>query len=197
MAKISDRRLAAELGISHTMVRKYRTRGMPTHSATLALAWLTQNSGGRFAKKEGARRPAPTVETAEDLETPEDDGPHAVEPNALGTIEMSQAELTKRLTAARIKLTNRDAAIRSLQERQAQMDADLRDGKLLRSEDESRKSSVLATALRNKLLALPAEWALQLAAISDPALVADFTRKRIKATLIEFCAAYGVTAESQ
>lgn len=203
--KIPDRKLAGMLGISHTMVRKYRLRGMPTNSEQSALAWLCENSVGRFNEGSGADVVAALerVETgSEEVSSPEaqtaladDDAPEFAENVKLDGL--SQADLTKRLTAARIRLTDRDAEIRRLQGRQAQMDADLRDGKLLRAEEEHRKGFERATTLRNKLLALPAEWAVQLAAITDPAMVADFTRKRIKAALIEYCAAYGVTAESQ
>ena len=184
--------LAAALGISRPMVRKYLKRGMPSDSEKSARAWLAENSSGRFAKEDSSDGSTPTGTQVEPSAAAE---PTASMPGAL--TGLSQAELTKRLTAARIRLTERDAAVKALQERQAKMDADLRDGKLLRAEEENRKGFERAVALRNKLLALPAEWAVQLAAITDPALVADFTRKRIKAALIEYCAAYGVTAESE
>lgn len=197
---IPARQLGAALGISHTMVRKYAKRGMPTGSESAALAWLATNTAGRFAENgppECPEEPSPELEADRD-EVSTSSGVSS-EPNAFAEtadIEgVSQAELTKRLTAARIKLTNRDVEIRRLQGRQAQMDADLRDGKLLRAEDEHRKGFERALTLRNKFLSLPAEWAVQLAAITDPAIVAAFTRKHLKAALIEYCAAYGVTTE--
>lgn len=153
---------------------------MPLDSIEAARQWYELNGHHRGS--------AAKVETT--METPPA-GFHAppapAEPVPLE--QRSQAELNRMLTAARIKVTDLEAV-------QAQMDADLRDGKLLRAEDEYRKNFERAVTLRNKFLALPAEWAIQLAAMSDPALVADFTRKRIKAALIEYCAAYGVTAES-
>lgn len=177
------------LGVSPQQVRKYRTRGMPMSSEKSARAWLRKNSMGRFAEKAArACDGAPGTSSAQ-----ERDGSASAAASSPDVLAgLSQAELTRRLTAARIRLTERDAAIKSLEERQAQMDADLRDGKLLRAEDEYRKNFERALTLRNKLLALPAEWALQLAAITDPAVAADFTRKRIKQALIEYCASYGV-----
>lgn len=195
---ISGRKLAQVLDISHTMVRKYVKRGMPLTSAAAALAWLSANTRGQFSER-NVRSENADVAGAEDLEISAEPAASPRDPNAFaGARELehvSQAELTKRLTAARIKLTDRDAEIRSLQGRQAQMDADLRDGKLLRSEDEHRKGFERAVTLRTKLLGLPAECAVQLAAITDPAMVADFMRKRIKAALIEYCESYGVVAD--
>jgi hypothetical protein len=175
--------ISRELGMKRTMFYKYAARGMPTDSAQSARAWLLQNTTGRHGPDAGSR---PVTRVTGDI---------SGETAAADLKGLSLADLTKRLMVARIKLTDRDAALRALQARQSQMDADLRDGKLLRAEEEARKSSEVALALRSRLMELPNQCALQLAALTDPALVAEFLRKRIKAALIEFCRSYGVTAD--
>jgi hypothetical protein len=101
------------------------------------------------------------------------------------------------LTAARIKLTERDTAIRTFQEKQADIEGRIRDGHLVEAKTAQRVGFERAIGLRIKLMELPAQWALQLAAITDPALVADFTRKRLKAALVEFCVAWGALSEEE
>jgi len=199
---------ATALGISRPMVRKYQRRGMPTDTEESARAWLKKNSGGRFADRGsaadgtssgtpgGTRRGGTSGGTHRGTRHP----PKVKVAGAAADDDLenlSQAELSRRYVAARIRLTQKDEALKALRERQAQLDADLRDGKLLRAEDEYRRNFERAVVLRTKFLALPSEWAIQLAAMSDPALVADFTRKRIKAALIDYCAAFGVCAEPE
>lgn len=187
---LSQRAMAAALGVSKRTVEKRIAQGMPMDSAEAARSWTAMNVGEPRGPRLATSKSSHRSQTRRAGQPPDDDP----EPAVSGLED--QKTLNRKLTAARINLTEKDTAIRSLQERQAKMDADLRDGKLLRAEDEYRKGFERATGLRQRLLSLPAEWAVQLAAISDPALVADFTRKRIKATLIEYCAAYGVTAEA-
>lgn len=177
----STRAIGAALGISHTAVRKlHEKQQMPLDSIEAARAWYQLNGHHRG----GARK----VETSAETSAPAFQGATVSTPAAASHL-LDQGTLNRMLTAARVKVTELEAS-------QARMDADLRDGKLLRAEDEYRKNFERAVTLRTKFLSLPAEWAIQLAAMSDPALVADFTRKQIKAALTEYCAAYGVTAES-
>jgi MarR-like DNA-binding transcriptional regulator SgrR of sgrS sRNA len=177
--------LARALRMSRPMLYKHAARGMPTDSEKSARVWLRQNTTGKHG-------PDATPEGVTQVTGDTSGDNHASELKGL-----SLAELTKHLMVARIKLTDRDTALRALQARQSQMDADLRAGKLLHAEEEARKSSELAIALRSRLMDLPNQCALQLAALTDPALVAEFLRKRIKVALIEFCAAYGVISQEQ
>lgn len=198
---ISQRQMATALGVkSKRTIEKRIGQGMPMNSVEAARAWCELNLGEtrgpgvvatdmatEAATETGSRsqvaKEEKPLEEASD-EVPSDDS------------LQDQKTLNRKLTAARIKLTERDTAIRSLQAAHAKIEADLRDRKLLRAEEEYRKNFERAVVLRTKLLDLPAQWALQLAAITDPGLVAEFTRKRIKAALIEYCEAFGVRAES-
>src|SRR5581483_10886331 len=121
----STRAIGAALGISHTMVRKlHEKQQMPVDSIDAARAWYELNGHRRGG---GAK-----------VETPVETPPPSFQPPPVSTESVpleqrSQADLNRMLTAARVKVTDLEA-------RQAQMDADLRDGKLLRAEDEYRKN---------------------------------------------------------
>lgn len=180
--------LARALGMTRPMLYKYAVRGMPMDSEKSARAWLQHNSTGKHGPEASSNHVKGVTRVTGD--TPGDTSASDLKGLSLG-------DLTKRLMIARIKLTERDTALRALQERQDGMDADLRDGKLLLAEERNRRDFERAVTLRNKLMELSNAWALQLAAITDPALVADFTRKRIKAALIEYCVAHGVGSEEE
>lgn len=196
---ISQRQMAKALGVSKRTVEKRAAQGMPMNSLEAARSWCGGNLGeprgsGVVATSgsHGIRRikAPPPIGPASIGPAPDDPGGELEDLN-----QLDQKTLDRLLTAARVKLTERDTAIRRLQEKQRQVDADLRDGKLLRSEDVYRRAFELAVTARTKLLGIPSECAVQLAAMPDPAMVADFLRKRIKAALIEYCSAYGVSLD--
>jgi hypothetical protein len=198
--RISQRALAKALGVkSKRTIEKRIAQGMPVDSIEAARAWCEQNlaeprgSGvATVTAAEGSQgsqgsqgRKAEALAASEPLESDED------------PLLKDQKTLNRMLTAARIKLTERDTAIRTLQERQADIEGRIRDGDLVEAKTVQRVGFERSIALRLKLMELPAQWALQLAAITDPALVADFTRKRLKAALVEFCVAWGVLSKEE
>jgi hypothetical protein len=190
--RLSQRALAKALGgKAKRTIEKRIAQGMPVDSIEAARAWCEQNLGEprgpgvatievatKGSQGSHRRRKAPTAsEPAAKL----DDGQESLR---------DQKTLNRMLTAARIKLTERDTAIRGLQEKQADVDGRIRDGHLVKAEDVKRIGSARAIALRDALLALPAQLALQLAALTDPALVADLLRKCLKQALTEFVEAH-------
>lgn len=187
----SYRALGAALGLSHTMARKlHEKQGMPTDSIEAATAWYALNGHRRGGGHLGTRavgsfqRMAPAAPVSR------------VAPITLPlTLEvpqglLDQGTLNRMLTAERVRVTQLEAE-------QAKVDGQIRDGHLVQAEEVKRIGMARAIALRDRLLALPAELAIQLAAITDPALVSDLLRKRLKAALTEFCAAHGATAETR
>jgi len=161
-------------------VRKlHEKQQMPVNSIEAAAAWYAVN---------GHRRGAGKMETPLETPAPSFQAPQ-VSTGPVPSNLPSQADLNRMLTAARVRVTELEAE-------QAKVDGQIRDGLLVKAEDVKRIGMARAAALRDMLLGLPAELAIQLAALTDPALVADLLRKRLKAALTEFCAAHGVTAES-
>jgi hypothetical protein len=188
--KLSQRVLAKALGVkSKRTIEKRIAQGMPVDSIEVARAWCEQNlaeprgSGVATEVATKRKRGSQGSQASESLDSVD------------GQPLKDQKTLNRMLTAARIKLTERDTAIRGLQEQQADVDAKIRDGHLVPATLVKRVAMERAVALRTKLLELPAQWSLQLAAITDPALVAEFTRKRLKAALVEFCVACGYLSE--
>lgn len=180
----SYRALGAALGLSHTMARKlHEKQGMPTDSIEAARAWYAEN---------GHRRGGGNLETAAPKSFQSAAAPAPVSTAGLEAPPrlLDQATLNRMLTAERVRVTQLEAE-------QAKVDGEIRDGHLVKAEDVKRIGMARAIALRDRLLALPAELAIQLAAITDPALVTDLLRKRLKAALTEFCAAHGATAETR
>ena len=74
----------------------------------------------------------------------------------------------------------------------AQFDTDIREGKLLLAEDVAKHDAEVGSQLKKKLLALPTELAVRLAALSSPAEVEGLLRAEITSALNEFLDAYGV-----
>ena len=162
----SYRAIGAALGLSHTAARKlHEKQQMPVDSIDAARAWYAQNGHHRGGARQRAR-----VETG--VETSSPGGSSASNAEILE----DQATLNRRLTAARVRVTDLEA-------RQAQMDAELRDGKLLKAEDVTAQVSGAGVALRDRLMALPAELAVRLAAMNEPAEVADVLRKALKGAI--------------
>lgn len=186
----STRAIGAALGLSHTAVRKLHVKqGMPVDSIESARSWYALNGhrrgGGRKVETSSKSFQPESFQAA----APTRGSPPPAIAVPAGELP-DQGTLNRMLTAARVRVTDLEAE-------QAKVDAQIRDGLLVRAEDVKRIGFQRAVALRDKLLALPAELAIQLAAITDPALVADLLRKRLKAALNEYCAAYGATADSR
>ena len=88
-----------------------------------------------------------------------------------GLNQLSKAELDRLLQAQKV-------AIAEYEKRQAKWDTDLREGRLLKTEDVESTNSRRCLGLRNKLLAIPSEHAIQMANCgNDPAKAADITRE--------------------
>ena len=104
-----------------------------------------------------------------------------------GLVHLPKSELDRLLQAQRV-------AIAEYEKRQVKWDADLREGKLLKTEDVERVNSVRCLGLRNKLLSIPSEHAIGLANCNDPAQAADILRDAITDALNDFLIEFGITA---
>lgn len=178
----SYRALGAALGLSHTAVRQlHNKRQMPIDSIAAARAWYAQNGHGR-----GGGRRAARVETGTETSAPR--GASASAPADLPDLP-DQGTLNRLLTAAKVRVTDLEA-------HQAQMDAQLRDGNLLKAEDVTAQISAASVALRDRLMALPAELALRIAAMKEPAEVADLLRKALKGVISDWFSALRIEGDS-
>ncbi|WP_336938925.1 hypothetical protein [Acinetobacter modestus] len=74
----------------------------------------------------------------------------------------------------------------------AQFDTDIREGKLLLAEDVAKHDAEVGSRLKKKLLSLPTELAVRVAAMTSPAEVENLLRAEITDALNEFLDAYGV-----
>ena len=104
-----------------------------------------------------------------------------------GLAHLPKSELDRLLQAQRV-------AIAEYEKRQVKWDADLREGKLLKTEEVERVNSVRCLGLRNKLLSIPSEHAIGLANCNDPARAADILRDAITDALNDFLIEFGITA---
>lgn len=103
-----------------------------------------------------------------------------------GLAQLPKSELDRLLQAQRV-------AIAEYEKRQAKFDTDLREGRLLKTDDVVRTNSLRCLGLRNKLLAIPSEHAIRLANCNDPAQTAEILRDAITDALNDFLTEYGIT----
>lgn len=94
-------------------------------------------------------------------------------------------ELNRRLILEKLKVERERA-------KAAKFETDIREGKLLLADDVSRHDAEVGSRLKKKLLALPTELAVRVAAVSSPAEVESLLRAEITEALNEFLDAYGV-----
>lgn len=99
---------------------------------------------------------------------------------------LDRSEIDRRLQAEKYK-TEREKA------RAAKFETDIREGRLLLAEDVARHDAEVGSRLKNKLLSLPTELAVRLAAMSNPAAVEGLLRAEVTDALNEFLDAYGIS----
>ena len=100
-------------------------------------------------------------------------------------VALPAKELNRRLTLEKLKVERERA-------KAAKFETDIREGKLLLAEDVARHDAEVGSRLKKKLLALPTELAVRVAAVSSPAEVESLLRAEITDALNEFLDAYGV-----
>ncbi len=97
--------------------------------------------------------------------------------------ESFQPEISRRsgLTKSELDLLLQEqkVEIAEYEKRQAKWNSDIREGLLLKADDVERINSTLCLGLRNKLLAIPSEYAIKLAICNDPVQTADILRGSI------------------
>lgn len=98
---------------------------------------------------------------------------------------LPRAEVDRRLQLEKYKVESHKA-------RAAKFETDIREGKLLLAEDVAKHDAEMGSRLKKKLLALPTELAVRVAAITSPAEVESLLRAEITDALNEFLDAYGV-----
>jgi len=98
---------------------------------------------------------------------------------------LPKAELDRLLQIQRV-------AMADLERREATFDLDLRERRLMKTEDVVRINSTRCLGLRNRLLAIPSERAIQLANCTEPAQAADILRDAITDALNDFLREYGI-----
>ncbi len=112
------------------------------------------------------------------------------------TTESFQPEISRRsgLTKSELDLLLQEqkVEIAEYEKRQAKWNSDIREGLLLKADDVERINSTLCLGLRNKLLAIPSEYAIKLAICNDPVQTADILRGSIADALNDFLKEYGI-----
>lgn len=98
---------------------------------------------------------------------------------------LPRTEVDRRLQLEKYKVESHKA-------RAAKFETDIREGKLLLAEDVAKHDAEMGSRLKKKLLALPTELAVRVAAITSPAEVESLLRAEITDALNEFLDAYGV-----
>lgn len=130
---------------------------------------------GRKAEPKAERKAEPKAE--QPGEQPE---------SAAGKLaRLPKAELDRLLQIQRV-------AMADLERREAAFGLDLREGRLLKTDDVVRTNSLRCLGLRNRLLAIPSEQAIRLANCNDPAQAAGILRDAITEALNEFLREYGI-----
>ena len=116
--------------------------------------------------------------------SPESEFVGKIEPNDL--THMARAEVDRLLQIEKLKVEQQRA-------KAAKFETDIREGRLLLAEDVARHDAEVGARLKNKLLSLPTELAVQVAAMSNPAEIEGVLRAEITDALNEFINAYGVS----
>lgn len=98
---------------------------------------------------------------------------------------LSAKELSRRLTFEKLQVEREKA-------REAKLNADLREGTLLEAEKVYQHDAAVAAQLQRKLLSLPSELAVRLAAINSPAEIESTLREEITYCLNEFLDSYEI-----
>jgi phage terminase Nu1 subunit (DNA packaging protein) len=94
-------------------------------------------------------------------------------------------ELNRRLTLEKLKVEREKA-------REAKLNADVREGRLLEADHVYQHDADVASQLQRKLLSLPSELAVRLAAINSPAEIESTLREELTHCLNEFLDSYEI-----
>ena len=94
-------------------------------------------------------------------------------------------ELNRRLTLEKLKVEREKA-------REAKLNADVREGRLLEADHVYQHDADVASQLQRKLLSLPSELAVRLAAINSPAEIESTLREELTYCLNEFLDSYEI-----
>lgn len=98
---------------------------------------------------------------------------------------LSAKELARRLAYEKLQVERERA-------REAKLNADLREGRLLEADKVYQHDAEVAAQLQRKLLSLPSELAVRLAAINSPAEIESTLREEITYCLNEFLDSYEI-----
>ncbi len=99
--------------------------------------------------------------------------------------KLAAKELSRRLTYEKLQVEREKA-------REAKLNADLREGTLLEADKVYQHDAEVAAQLQRKLLSLPSELAVRLAAINSPAEIESTLREEITYCLNEFLDSYEI-----
>ncbi|WP_339352777.1 hypothetical protein [Acinetobacter beijerinckii] len=99
--------------------------------------------------------------------------------------KLSNKELARRLTYEKLQVERERARV-------AKLEADVREGRLLEAEKVYQHDADVAAQLQRKLLSLPSELAVRLAAINSPAEIESSLREELTHCLNEFLDSYEI-----
>jgi len=99
--------------------------------------------------------------------------------------KLAAKELSRRLTYEKLQVERERARV-------AKLEADVREGRLLEAEKVYQHDAEVAAQLQRKLLSLPSELAVRLAAINSPAEIESSLREELTHCLNEFLDSYEI-----
>jgi len=177
-------------GVSKMAVNKWQKRGLLVLDGRLVDVEASDKnlekyrsaprSDGQGFKSKPESKPKSKPDSKPDNQKPEDSIP-----TTGGIFGKPKAELDRLYRAQQVLLAE-------LEKKQAKWDADLREGKLLDADEVERINSTRCLGLRNKLLAIPSEYAIRLANCKEPAQAAAILRDAICDALNDFLTEYGI-----